>query len=276
MSQPGLDVKVLQAMRAPTRQLPAILGRIEQHLDEAEGYVPFSGGKDSLVVLDLVRRVDPEVPVVFFDSGMEYPETYRYIDQIATQWRLNLTIIPSRPTLLQVLVDQGPWSHSAPWGSAHGPSLHEVLIAEPAAQAHAWFGRGELWGVRADESRGRAAAYVNALRAEQHRTQCSCARGEARARHGGVIRRIDSTIAYGPVWDWSTSEIWAHIRRDRLPVNPVYDKLRAVGAPEHFLRVSHIVDGARLEEGRVTWFRRGWPALFDELAEALPRLREFV
>jgi len=57
----------------------------------------------------------------------------------------------------------------------------------------------------------------------------------------------------------------------------VYAKLRYLGAPEHFLRVSHLLDGNRLEEGRVTWLRRGWPGLFDELARVLlPRLREFV
>ncbi|MFC9357445.1 phosphoadenosine phosphosulfate reductase family protein [Rhodococcus sp. NPDC057014] len=28
-----------------------------------------SSGKDSLVVLDLARRVEPDVPVVFFDSA---------------------------------------------------------------------------------------------------------------------------------------------------------------------------------------------------------------
>jgi phosphoadenosine phosphosulfate reductase len=37
-----------------------------------------------------------------------------------------------------------------------------------------------------------------------------------------------------------------------------------------------MLDGNRLEEGRVTWLRRGWPELFEDLAHALPRLREFV
>lgn len=32
-------------------------------------YVSFSGGKDSTVLLDLVRRIYPEVPAVFVDTG---------------------------------------------------------------------------------------------------------------------------------------------------------------------------------------------------------------
>ena len=130
------------------------------------------------------------------------------------------------------------------------------------------------------ESRGRAALYARALRAE---TDARC--GPAccpdvlparRRRHGGVIRRADRTVAYGPIWNWTADDVWAYIARHRLPVNPVYAKLRSLGAPEHFLRVSHMLDGGRLEQGRVTWLRRGWPALFDEIACVLPRIREYV
>ena len=131
--------------------------------------------------------------------------------------------------------------------------------------------------MRAEESRGRAAAYANALRGQTcHCTPACSSTTQLRARHGGRIARVDATVAYGPVWDWKTTEIWGHIARHQLPVNPVYAKLRHLGAPEHFLRVSHMVDGTRLEEGRITWLRRGWPALFEDLAVALPRLREYV
>ena len=99
---------------------------------------------------------------------------------------------------------------------------------------------------------------------------------EQRARHGGVVRRADATVAYGPIWDWSTRDVWAYLHTHDLPPNPVYAKLAALGAPEGMLRVSHLLDGSRLEQGRVTFLRRGWPALFHELCEYLPRLREFV
>ncbi len=37
-------------------------------------YVSFSGGKDSTVLLDIVRRIYPDVPAVYIDTGLEYPE----------------------------------------------------------------------------------------------------------------------------------------------------------------------------------------------------------
>ena len=41
-------------------------------------YVAFSGGKDSTVLLDLVRKIYPDVPGVFVDTGLEYPEIGDY------------------------------------------------------------------------------------------------------------------------------------------------------------------------------------------------------
>ena len=37
-------------------------------------YVSFSGGKDSTVLLDIVRQDYSDVPAVFIDTGLEYPE----------------------------------------------------------------------------------------------------------------------------------------------------------------------------------------------------------
>ena len=55
--------------------------RIIQWYEAKEGqvYVSFSGGKDSTVLLDKVRRLFPEVPAVFCDTGLEYPEIREFV-----------------------------------------------------------------------------------------------------------------------------------------------------------------------------------------------------
>ncbi|MDD3041312.1 phosphoadenosine phosphosulfate reductase family protein [Bacteroides sp.] len=42
-------------------------------------YISFSGGKDSTVLLDLARRMYPDVPAVFCDTGLEYPEIREFV-----------------------------------------------------------------------------------------------------------------------------------------------------------------------------------------------------
>ena len=51
-----------------------------QHFD-GKVYVSFSGGKDSTVLLDIVRKIYPEVPAVFCNTGLEYPQLQAFVRQ---------------------------------------------------------------------------------------------------------------------------------------------------------------------------------------------------
>ncbi len=42
-------------------------------------YISFSGGKDSTVLMDLVRRDFPHIPAVFVNTGLEYPEIQEFV-----------------------------------------------------------------------------------------------------------------------------------------------------------------------------------------------------
>lgn len=61
------------------------VGVIEQYITRLDGkvYVSFSGGKDSTVLLDIVRRfVDPNCIAVFCNTGNEFPEITRFVKSI--------------------------------------------------------------------------------------------------------------------------------------------------------------------------------------------------
>lgn len=55
--------------------------RIKEFYDFCSGevYVSFSGGKDSTVLLDIVRKMYPGIPAVFVNTGLEYPEIVDFV-----------------------------------------------------------------------------------------------------------------------------------------------------------------------------------------------------
>lgn len=54
--------------------------RIREWYEHYEGqvYIAFSGGKDSTVLMHLVKELYPDVPAVFCDTGLEYPEVRNF------------------------------------------------------------------------------------------------------------------------------------------------------------------------------------------------------
>lgn len=45
-------------------------------------YISFSGGRDSTVLLYIVRNLYPDIPAVFADTGLEYPEIREFVKTI--------------------------------------------------------------------------------------------------------------------------------------------------------------------------------------------------
>lgn len=64
-----------------TQKISMTKRRIREWYDIFEGqvYVSFSGGKDSTVLLHIVRSMYPDVPAAFFDTGLEYPEIRAFV-----------------------------------------------------------------------------------------------------------------------------------------------------------------------------------------------------
>lgn len=273
----GLDMQALRAIAARRRGAGTyrhLLDRIAEHLDTYDGFVSWSGGKDSTVVVDLARQVDPNVPVVFFDSGLQFPETLQYLQDLSEAWRLNFTVIEAEPDLLTVMIALGGFDHQAS-DRLLGAELSELMITGPAAEAHRRHGPGSLWGVRAEESSGRRALYRQRLAAETRAHQ-EHSREQVRASYGGVIRRIGGTTTYGPIWDWQRSQVFEYLAGRNIEPNPLYAKFAELGVPDPQIRVDSIIDASKLDNGHIAFLQAGWPDLFDRLAIALPRLPEWT
>ncbi|MGN0640645.1 MAG: phosphoadenosine phosphosulfate reductase family protein [Oscillospiraceae bacterium] len=67
-----------------------------------EVYVSFSGGKDSTVLLDIVRRLYPDVEAVFVNTGLEYPEIQSFVRTFD-----NVRILYPKKTFSEVITEYG-------------------------------------------------------------------------------------------------------------------------------------------------------------------------
>lgn len=65
-------------------------------------YVSFSGGKDSTVLLDLVRQMYPNVTAVFVDTGLEYPEIREFVKTFS-----NVVWLKPKKNFKQVITEYG-------------------------------------------------------------------------------------------------------------------------------------------------------------------------
>jgi phosphoadenosine phosphosulfate reductase len=64
--------------------------------------VLYTGGKDSTVLLWVVRGADPrgrEVPALLIDHGLHFPETWKFIDLVKAEWTLHLMIARNEDVL---------------------------------------------------------------------------------------------------------------------------------------------------------------------------------
>ena len=98
------ELKMLQALPLEVK-IKKSKQRIQEWVDcygEDGVYVSFSGGKDSAVLLDIVRKMYPEIEAVFVNTGLEYPEIVDFVKQ-----HENVTILRPKKNFKQVLMEYG-------------------------------------------------------------------------------------------------------------------------------------------------------------------------
>lgn len=98
-----MDLKQKQALPFERKVLIAQTKIIEWYnYWDGKVYLAFSGGKDSLVMLDIARKIFPDIPAVFCDTGLEFPEVKQFIKAFD-----NVTIIKPNQSFKQVISTYG-------------------------------------------------------------------------------------------------------------------------------------------------------------------------
>jgi phosphoadenosine phosphosulfate reductase len=151
---------------------------------------------EDMVVTHLVREVQPDVPVMFLDTGYHFAETYAYRDRMAGEWGLNLVNLLPRQTVVEQESEFGILYQSAP-DQCCGKRKVEPLF-RAVANYDVWF-----TGLRREQSPTRANLQVV---------------DDFKLPAGKELKKVS------PLAMWTNREVWAYMKELGIPALPLYDR----------------------------------------------------
>jgi len=142
---------------------------------------------ECVVLVHMLQRVRPGLPVLFLDTFHHFAETYAYRDEITARWNLNL---------INLQADQpqvGLWQESTQACCGR----HKVEPLFRALQNYdVWF-----TGLRRDQSPSRA----NLQELEPFALP-----------DGKTLRKVS------PLASWTTKDVWTYAKQHDIPLLPLY------------------------------------------------------
>ena len=168
-------------------------------------YVAFSGGKDSVVALDLVQRALPhnKFKVLFGDTGMEFPDTYDCTERVEALCReRGIEFMRSKSKLTNDATWRcfGPPAVTIRWCCSVHKTSPQIMLLQSQTGNHAFTGMA-FTGIRGDESVSRS-EYDDVSYGGKHRGQYSC----------------------HPIIEWNSAELFSYIYQENLTLNESYKK----------------------------------------------------
>lgn len=163
--------------------------------------ISFSGAED-VVLIDIATKIRPDIQVFTLDTGRLHPETYGFIDRVREHYNIEIEVLFPEASAVEDLVrTKGFFSfyqdnHQECCGIRKIEPLKRKLKT-----LDAW-----ITGQRKDQSPG--------------------------TRLGIPVIQEDKTFAgpgktltkFNPLANWSSEDVWMHIRALEVPYNPLHDR----------------------------------------------------
>ena len=159
--------------------------------------VSFSGGKDSLVVLDLVSSITKDFTAIYIDTGLEHPQTMEYVTEFTSEKGVRLFTAPAEDAFDENFPLFGPPAKDFRW------CCKVCKLAPATKMIEEKFPNGTLTieGNRRLESFSRA--YTELIQGNPF---------------------VPGQTIVNPIRDWTALDVWLYIIWRELPYNPLYDE----------------------------------------------------
>lgn len=158
--------------------------------------VSSSFGIQSAVMLHLMTRAMPDIPVLLFDTGYLFPETYRFVDEMTERLDLNLRVFRADMTPAWQEARFGQLWEQGEQGIKQYNKINKV---EPMQRAMSKVGAGTWYsGLRRVQSDSRADRKVLEF------------------QHGRV--------KFHPIVDWTNRDVHAYLKAHDLPYHPLWEQ----------------------------------------------------
>ncbi|MGC2331163.1 MAG: phosphoadenylyl-sulfate reductase [Candidatus Acidiferrales bacterium] len=150
---------------------------------------------EDMIVVDLLRKRLPKIPVLFLDTGYHFSETYAYRDRMTKAWDLNLRNLAAKQSVAEQEAQFGILNRTDPGRCCH---LRKV---EPLFSALEDF---DIWftGLRREQSPTRKNLKV----VEHH-----------------VLPTGKTLLKVSPLAAWSWDQVWEHTGAHSIDHLPLYD-----------------------------------------------------
>ncbi len=228
-----------------------VLAGFARKLEGRRPALHFSGGKDSLACLYLLRKlVEEGLPVYWLHTGDTIPETVEVVEQVRA-W------IPVFREIRSDVIG---------WRAANGmPS--DVTTAQSS-----WIGR--QYGMSGTALASRMDCCWNNLMRPMHERMLAdgidlVIRGTKLSDTGQVptVGAGDPYEVVLPLLDWSHADVFAYLDQVGAPRSPVYDTFRAISAPECL----HCT--AWWDDGKAAYLKQRHPEVLPEYRIGLQTIR---
>ncbi len=219
--------------------------------------ISYSGGKDSLATLLVVRKALGNVPLLFADTGLEFPETYANVAEVEQKYQAEVIRTATSEKFWTNLARQGPPAVNARWCC----SVCKLLpVAETIRTT---------WG--------ECLSFIGQRRYE------SLSRAESERVWRNPTVKVQLSAA--PIQDWTALHVWLYLFMEHAPYNRLYehrlDRIGCFMCPSSDMALIHMIetDFAGLWEGwkeHLEAWRRTQDLPADWIESGAWRIREDV